>query len=415
MEPNIVERAAQMFPKLTPAQVERISSVGHRRDVRAGEVLFEVGEQNTRFFVVLSGAIEIVRPVGDREEPVIVHGPASSPARSTCSRRAAAWCAARAAADGAVIAVDREDLRTLVQRDSELSEILMRAFILRRVALVAQGDERPGAARLAPLGQHAAHQGVPDPQRPALHLPGRRDRSRRAGAARSLPRRRRRRAGGHLPRRPRAQEPDRSRSLASASASAPTLDPDAGARRRHRRRRAGRAGGRGLRRVRGAGRAGAREHRARRAGRHQLAHRELPRLPHRHLRPGAGRARAHAGREVRRRGRHRPHRRPPRLRQPALSRSIWPTARWCGRARSSSPPARKYRKLDLPSLARFEGAGVYYSATHLEAQLCEGEEIAIVGGGNSAGPGGGVPVAASPRACTCWCAARAWPRACRAT
>jgi thioredoxin reductase (NADPH) len=45
----------------------------------------------------------------------------------------------------------------------------------------------------------------------------------------------------------------------------------------------------------------------------------------------------------------------------------------------------KYRRLDLPSLARFEGSGVYYSATHLEGQLCGGEEIAIVGGGNSAG------------------------------
>jgi thioredoxin reductase (NADPH) len=45
----------------------------------------------------------------------------------------------------------------------------------------------------------------------------------------------------------------------------------------------------------------------------------------------------------------------------------------------------KYRKPELPSLARFEGAGIYYSATHLEAQLCGGEEIAIVGGANSAG------------------------------
>jgi thioredoxin reductase (NADPH) len=45
----------------------------------------------------------------------------------------------------------------------------------------------------------------------------------------------------------------------------------------------------------------------------------------------------------------------------------------------------KYRKLDLPSLDRFEGAGIFYSATHLEGQLCGGEEIAIVGGGNSAG------------------------------
>jgi thioredoxin reductase (NADPH) len=45
----------------------------------------------------------------------------------------------------------------------------------------------------------------------------------------------------------------------------------------------------------------------------------------------------------------------------------------------------RYRKPDLPELSRFEGAGVMYSATHVEAQLCLGEEIAIVGGGNSAG------------------------------
>ena len=73
MTTTITDRAAQMFPELTSAQIDRISSVGHRRDVRAGEVLFEVGDQNTRFFVVLSGAIEIVRPIGDREEPVVVH------------------------------------------------------------------------------------------------------------------------------------------------------------------------------------------------------------------------------------------------------------------------------------------------------------------------------------------------------
>src|SRR5207249_6209114 len=44
-----------------------------------------------------------------------------------------------------------------------------------------------------------------------------------------------------------------------------------------------------------------------------------------------------------------------------------------------------YRKPTLAELSRFEGAGVMYSATHVEAQLCKGEEIAIVGGGNSAG------------------------------
>jgi thioredoxin reductase (NADPH) len=45
----------------------------------------------------------------------------------------------------------------------------------------------------------------------------------------------------------------------------------------------------------------------------------------------------------------------------------------------------KYRKLDVPSFERFENAGVYYCATYLESQNCRGEEIAVVGGANSAG------------------------------
>lgn len=45
----------------------------------------------------------------------------------------------------------------------------------------------------------------------------------------------------------------------------------------------------------------------------------------------------------------------------------------------------RYRKLSVPNLERFEGAGVYYAATPMEAQLCRGEEVVIVGGGNAAG------------------------------
>jgi len=44
-----------------------------------------------------------------------------------------------------------------------------------------------------------------------------------------------------------------------------------------------------------------------------------------------------------------------------------------------------YRKLTVSDLARFEGVGVYYGATRVEAQLCSGEEVVVVGGGNSAG------------------------------
>jgi thioredoxin reductase (NADPH) len=45
----------------------------------------------------------------------------------------------------------------------------------------------------------------------------------------------------------------------------------------------------------------------------------------------------------------------------------------------------QYRKLAIPGVARFEGTGIYYGATHMEAQLCRDEEVVVVGGGNSAG------------------------------
>jgi thioredoxin reductase (NADPH) len=44
-----------------------------------------------------------------------------------------------------------------------------------------------------------------------------------------------------------------------------------------------------------------------------------------------------------------------------------------------------YRRLDLPNISDYEGAGIYYAATDMEASLCGGEEVVVVGGGNSAG------------------------------
>jgi thioredoxin reductase (NADPH) len=145
-------RRDQMFPRLTPAQLGRISAVGERRRIRAGEVLFELGEQNIRFFVVIEGAVEIVRPVGGREEPVIVHGAGEFTGEINMLSARRTLVRGRAVGDGSVVVVDREHLRALVQRDFELSEILMRAFILRRVALIAHG-----ASGLVLIGsQHSA-------------------------------------------------------------------------------------------------------------------------------------------------------------------------------------------------------------------------------------------------------------------
>ena len=63
----------------------------------------------------------------------------------------------------------------------------------------------------------------------------------------------------------------------------------------------------------------------------------------------------------------------------------WPTAARSPPAPSSWPPGRGYRRLAVPDLERFEGAGVYYAATDLEARVCGGLEVFVLGGGNSAG------------------------------
>src|ERR1051326_6645069 len=141
-----------MFPRLTPAQIRRISDLGERRRVRAGEVLFDVREQNTRFFLVIDGAIEIVRPVDGREDPITVHRPGEFTGEINMLSARRSLVRARAARDGEIVVVDREHLRALVQRDFELSEILMRAFILRRVGLLTQGD--PGMVLVG--SQHSA-------------------------------------------------------------------------------------------------------------------------------------------------------------------------------------------------------------------------------------------------------------------
>lgn len=134
---TLTSRAEQIFPTLTPAQVARIAKHGHARPVMAGEVLLEAGEQNLRFFVVTAGQIEIVALSGGTGLLVATlrSGQFTGEVNMLLGRRG--FVRIRASASGEVIELDREHLLALVQTDSELSEILMRAFILRRVELIA--------------------------------------------------------------------------------------------------------------------------------------------------------------------------------------------------------------------------------------------------------------------------------------
>src|SRR6476620_2916840 len=136
---SVPPREEQMFPKLTPEQIERIAARGRVRTVREGEVLSKAGDNNTPFFVVKSGQIEIVQTANGEENLVAVHrtGQFTGEVNMLTGRRALA--SARVSEGGEVVELDRDGLLALVQTDSEIGEILMRAFILRRVELIAAG------------------------------------------------------------------------------------------------------------------------------------------------------------------------------------------------------------------------------------------------------------------------------------
>ena len=137
--PLTSSRVEQIFPKLTPAQIRRIAAHGHLREIRRGEVLVEQGDNAVPFFVVVSAELEIVRPSGAAETLVTVHGSGQFTGEANTLSGRRTFFRVRTTKPGKVIELDRQHLLALMQTDAELGEILMRAFILRRVELVAAG------------------------------------------------------------------------------------------------------------------------------------------------------------------------------------------------------------------------------------------------------------------------------------
>jgi thioredoxin reductase (NADPH) len=132
------ERRQLLFPTLSASQSARIAGYGRPRSVRGGEILLEQGEQITRFFVVTSGEVEIVRPTCEGEELIAEYqsGQFIGDVNMLSGRQSAMRARVRKAGD--VIEISRDRLLAIVQTDSELSEILMRAFILRRLEIISR-------------------------------------------------------------------------------------------------------------------------------------------------------------------------------------------------------------------------------------------------------------------------------------
>ena len=132
-------RHDQMFRVLMSAQIARAAAYGSRRTVRRGEILIEAGAQYYPLFIVESGELEIVLVSVAGEEVITTHrhGQFSGELNLVSGRRGLA--SVRVVQPGEVIEIQRESLLSLLQTDAELSEIFMRAFILRRAAVIDRG------------------------------------------------------------------------------------------------------------------------------------------------------------------------------------------------------------------------------------------------------------------------------------
>jgi thioredoxin reductase (NADPH) len=129
----------KIFPKLTSVQIDRIATRGHVRSMEEGEVLYEQGHRAAPLFVVISGELEVVRPSVPVETLITTYesGQFTGEVGTLSGRRS--LFRVRATKPGRVIELDRQQMLALIQTDTELGEILMRAFILRRVELIAAG------------------------------------------------------------------------------------------------------------------------------------------------------------------------------------------------------------------------------------------------------------------------------------
>ncbi len=127
-----------MFPKLSEAQIARLTSLGTRRAVAEGEVIFEQGAFVRSLSVVLQGRLDIVNPAGNGETWITVHeGQFTGEINMLAGRPT--LVRTRAAVAGELLEIDQSTLRRIVQTDPELSDIFLRAFLRRRSALIAQG------------------------------------------------------------------------------------------------------------------------------------------------------------------------------------------------------------------------------------------------------------------------------------
>ncbi len=137
--PSALDASTQTFPVITAAQIDRIRPLGIIRKFNAGQILFQPGDETVPFFVLLSGGMEILQPSFGEERAIATHVAGEFTGEITMISGQRCMVLGRVTDAGEFLELPPDALRALIAKDAELSEILMRAFILRRLALISGG------------------------------------------------------------------------------------------------------------------------------------------------------------------------------------------------------------------------------------------------------------------------------------
>ncbi|WP_226016634.1 FAD-dependent oxidoreductase [Novosphingobium sp. FKTRR1] len=166
------DRDHQRFPTLDPMQIAtaRRFASGPETDFAPGETVYAIGASDVPAWLVLDGAIEVVRRDGlNGEAPIVTHhaGQFSGEVNQLAGRPSIAG--GRAGTQGCrALPFDPAHLRALMVGTAEVGEIVMRALILRRVSLIAQGGAGtiligvPGSADVVRLQGFLTRSGYPN-------------------------------------------------------------------------------------------------------------------------------------------------------------------------------------------------------------------------------------------------------------
>jgi thioredoxin reductase (NADPH) len=141
---TIDSRHEQMFPRLTPQEIDRIRRFGTIHRYAKGALLFKTGEISPGMFVMISGTVAVCWRDGlGHIQPIVEHGPGEFLAEVSQLSGRPSLVDASAKTDVEALLIPTKDLRALLIAEAELGERIMRALILRRVILIETGVGGP--------------------------------------------------------------------------------------------------------------------------------------------------------------------------------------------------------------------------------------------------------------------------------